>query len=234
MYTTKEYMGHLEKRIIIGALGLVAVLLTVVIFKGLTPSDQEVLYIPLDNEPVEESVVAQPWPANTTQGDNGETSLVEEPEFLAPPQPDVVPLVDMPPIIAVAPPAARLTKTLYTIKSGDILGKIAQTELGSARHVGKIKELNPGLIDSNLVIGDVLVLPAKHTLIKKIEAKEALATSSENTHVVVAGDSLTVIAGKYYPGKYEYIEKIVSENKKLLVNGKNTVLRVGWKLNLPE
>jgi nitrogen fixation protein len=69
---------------------------------------------------------------------------------------------------------------------------------------------------------------------KTIEAKEALATSSGSAHVVVAGDSLTVIAGKYYPGKYEYIEKIVSENKKLLVNGKNTVLRVGWKLNLPE
>ncbi|MDG2310048.1 MAG: LysM peptidoglycan-binding domain-containing protein, partial [Planctomycetota bacterium] len=131
-------------------------------------------------------------------------------------------------------PAVRLTKTLYTIKSGDTLGDIAQKELGSVRYVGKIKELNPGLIDSNLVIGDVLVLPAKHTLIEKIEVKEALATSLENTHVVAAGDSLTVIAEKYYPGKYEYIEKIVSENKKLLVHGKNTVLRVGWKLNLPE
>ena len=227
-------MGHLEKRIIIGALGLVAVLLTVVIFKGLAPADQEVLYIPLDNGPVEETVVEQQWLLKTKKRDNGETSLVEKQEFVAPPQPVVVPLVDMPLISAVAPPVVRLTKTLYTIKSGDILGMIAQKELGSARYVGKIKELNPGLIDSNLVIGDVLVLPAKHTLIKKVEAKEALATSSENTHVVVAGDSLTVIAGKYYPGKYEYIEKIVSENKKLLVNGKNTVLRVGWKLNLPE
>ena len=227
-------MGHLEKRIIIGALGLVAVLLTVVIFKGLTPSDQEVLYIPLDNEPVEEPVAVQPWPANTTPQDNSETSLAGNKEFAAPPKgeealPAAEPVVDI-----IDEPVVRLTKTLYTIKNGDILGMIAQTELGSVRYVGKIKELNPGLIDSNLVIGDVLVLPAKHTLIEKVEVKEALAASSENTHVVVAGDSLTVIAGKYYPGKYEYIEKIVSENKKLLVNGKNTVLRVGWKLNLPE
>ena len=227
-------MGHLEKRIIIGALGLVAVLLTVVIFKGLTPSDQEVLYISLDPVPVEEPVVEQTWPANTTQSDIGETSLAENKEFVAPPQIEEVLPVDDRIVEVIDEPAVRLTKTLYTIKSGDILGMIAQTELGSVRYVGKIKELNPGLIDSNLVIGDVLVLPAKHTLIEKVEVKEALAASSENTHVVVAGDSLTVIAGKYYPGKYEYIEKIVSENKKLLVNGKNTVLRVGWKLNLPE
>ena len=227
-------MGHLEKRIIIGALGLVAVLLTVVIFKGLTPSDHEVLYISLDNEPVEEPVVEQPWPANTTPRDNGETSLAGMKEFVAPPKAEEVLPAAEPMVEAVDATVARLTKTLYTIKSGDILGMIAQTELGSARYVEKIKELNPGLIDSNLVIGDVLVLPAKHTLVEKAEAKEALATSSENTHVVVAGDSLTVIAGKYYPDKYEYIEKIVSENKKLLVNGKNTVLRVGWKLNLPE
>ena len=227
-------MGHLEKRIIIGALGLVAVLLTVVIFKGLTPSDQEVLYISLDPVPVEEPVVEQTWPANTTQSDIGETSLAENKEFVAPPQIEEVLPVDDRIVEVIDEPAVRLTKTLYTIKSGDILGMIAQTELGSVRYVGKIKELNPGLIDSNLVIGDVLVLPAKHTLIEKVEVKEALATSSENIHVVVAGDSLTVIAGKYYPGKYEYIEKVVSENKKLLVNGKNTVLRVGWKLNLPE
>jgi LysM repeat protein len=234
LYATKEYMGHLEKRIIIGALGLVAVLLTVVIFKGLTPSDQEVLYISLDPVPVEIRELVTPWPANTTQSDIGETSLAENKEFVAPPQIEEVLPVDDRIVEVIDEPAVRLTKTLYTIKSGDILGMIAQTELGSVRYVGKIKELNPGLIDSNLVIGDVLVLPAKHTLIEKVEVKEALATSSENIHVVVAGDSLTVIAGKYYPGKYEYIEKIVSENKKLLVNGKNTVLRVGWKLNLPE
>ena len=227
-------MGHLEKRIIIGALGLVAVLLTVVIFKGLTPSDQEVLYISLDNVPAEAPAAEQPWPTKTTQQDNVETPGVKEPEFVAPPKQEEALIVDEPMAEVVDETVAILTKTLYTIKSGDILGLIAQKELGSARHVGKIKELNPGLIDSNLAIGDVLVLPAKHTLIEKVEAKEALATSSENTHLVVAGDSLSLISGKYYPGKYEYIEKIVGANKNLLVNGKNTVLRVGWKLNLPE
>jgi LysM repeat protein len=227
-------MGHLEKRIIIGALGLVAVLLTVVIFKGLTPADQEVLYISLDNVPVEVPAAEQPWPTKTTQQDNVETPGVKKQEFVVPPKREEALIVDEPMAEVVDETVAILTKTLYTIKSGDILGLIAQKELGSARYVGKIKELNPGLIDSNLAIGDVLVLPAKHTLIEKIEAKEALATSSENTHVVVAGDSLSLISGKYYPGKYEYIEKIVGANKNLLVNGKNTVLRVGWKLNLPE
>jgi nucleoid-associated protein YgaU len=112
---------------------------------------------------------------------------------------------------------------------------IAQTELGSMRYVGEIIELNPGLTDSSIFAGEVLVLPAKHTLMKKNEAKEALAASSENTHVIVSGDSLSEISEKYYPDKWhEYMEKIVSANPKLLVDGISTELKPGWHLNLPE
>ena len=227
-------MGHLEKRIIIGALGLVAVLLTVVIFKGLTPPEQEMLYIPLGNAQTEEVYAEQTWPTKTTQQDDSETQLVGKQEFVASPKPEEALYVPEPMVEEVVAPVVLLTKTLYTIKSGDILGSIAQKELGSVRHVEKIKELNPGIIASNLVIGDVLVLPAKHTLVEKVEVKEALAAGAEKTHVVVAGDSLTEISEKYYPGKYEYIGKIVSANPKLLVNGNNTVLHIGDKLNLPE
>jgi LysM repeat protein len=234
LYRAKEYMGHLEKRIIIGALGLVAVLLTVVIFKGLTPSGQEVLYIPLGDVPTEEAAAEKTWPGKTTQQDDAETSLVGKQEFVVSPKPEEALYVSEPIVEDVAATVALLAPTLYTIKNGDILGMIAQKELGSARYVEKIKELNPGIIDSNLVIGDVLVLPGKDTLLERVEAKEALVVSSENTHVVVAGDSLSLISGKYYPGKHEYIEKIVGANKELLVNGKNTILRVGWNLSLPE
>jgi len=222
-------MGHLEKRIIIGALGLVAVLLTVVIFKGLTPSEQEVLYIPLEEETAE-----QTWPTKTTQQDDAKTPPVETQDFVVSPKSEEALYVSELMAEEVVAPVVLLTKTFYTIKADDVLGSIAQKELGSVRHVEKIKELNPSIIALKLVIGDVLVLPAKHTLVEKVEAKEELAASSEKTHVVVAGDSLTEISEKYYPGKYEYIEKIVSANPKLLVNGNNTVLHIGDKLNLPE
>jgi LysM repeat protein len=47
----------------------------------------------------------------------------------------------------------------YVIQPGDVLGSIAQRELGSIKHVSKIKELNPGLKPSKLKVGQVLRLP---------------------------------------------------------------------------
>lgn len=49
----------------------------------------------------------------------------------------------------------------YTVKSGDILSKIAQRELGSSKHVGRLIEANKDLIKNpdKLREGWVLVLP---------------------------------------------------------------------------
>jgi nucleoid-associated protein YgaU len=229
-------MGHLEKRIITGALGLVAVLLTIVIFKGLTPSEQEVLFIPLEEVAIEVPVAEQQWPKKTAQQPKEHLLVEDKQEFVVAPNTEALATVAVTgPVVEEGLGTAHLPdKTLYTIRRGDILGMIAQNELGSVRYVDKIKDLNPGIIASNLVIGDVLVLPAKHTLQVKPSAKEAVAVNLQNIHVVVSGDSLYEIAGKYYPGKHEYLEKIVASNKDLLVDGRNTLLRVGWKLNLPE
>ncbi|MFT7516264.1 MAG: nucleoid-associated protein YgaU [Myxococcota bacterium] len=228
-------MGHLEKRIIIGALGLVAVLLTVVIFKGLNNGEEEVLFIPL--EPVSKTVPIdeQGWPVDDRKPLQMDDNMGGEKGTALPviPDPKKKPFVE--PVVAkkgVFSPDTE--KTIYKIMSGDTLGAIAQKQLGSTRYTKDIIELNPGTIASNLVIGDTLVLPAKASLKEKLIAKEAVVGNDARVHVVESGDSLTVIANKFYPGKYEYIEKIAAANKTLLTNGKNTVLRIGWKLNLPE
>ncbi len=231
-------MGHLEKRIIIGALGLVAVLLTVVIFKGLSHSEAEVLYIPLEPVALDVPISEQAWPSKVQQktGDvtknveafNAAATLIEKPLAV-----DNL-VVDIPVVKEIVEPVAESVKTIYEIKSGDTLGEIAQQQLGSVRYVKNILELNPGLIASNLMIGDTLVLPAKSDVAATVAVKEAMVSKAGEFHVVASGDSLTVIANKYYPGKYEYIEKIAAANKQLLKDGKNTVLRIGWKLNLPE
>jgi nucleoid-associated protein YgaU len=54
---------------------------------------------------------------------------------------------------------AANTRT-YVVKKGDILGTIAQKELGSAKAVPRIAALNPGMDPNHLVPGMKLVLPA--------------------------------------------------------------------------
>jgi LysM repeat protein len=50
----------------------------------------------------------------------------------------------------------------YTVKSGDTLWKIAVAQLGSARQLKQIEELNPGALHhGQLKIGTVLKMPAK-------------------------------------------------------------------------
>jgi nucleoid-associated protein YgaU len=59
---------------------------------------------------------------------------------------------------AEAPRLAAGTRT-YVIKKGDVLGTIAQRELGSAKLIAKIKELNPGLDPDRILVGAKLMLP---------------------------------------------------------------------------
>ena len=58
-----------------------------------------------------------------------------------------------------APATPKVATTSYTVKSGDVLGRIAQRELGSARLWQRIVELNPGVDPNRLHVGAVLKLP---------------------------------------------------------------------------
>jgi len=48
---------------------------------------------------------------------------------------------------------------IYVVKAGDILGRIAQRELGSSRHWRKILDANPKLKPDRLFVGAKIVLP---------------------------------------------------------------------------
>lgn len=48
----------------------------------------------------------------------------------------------------------------YTIRSGDVLSRIAQDQLGSVKHVGAILALNPGLDPNRMHVGQVIAMPA--------------------------------------------------------------------------
>ena len=57
------------------------------------------------------------------------------------------------------PPAAA--GRIYTIVKGDTLETIASRLLGSRSRVDEIRQLNPGVVDTNLKIGAPLRLPAR-------------------------------------------------------------------------
>lgn len=70
-----------------------------------------------------------------------------------------VPTVDNTAVaMAPAPHGGASVKT-YTIKAGDILGKIAQETTGTCRNVDKLLKANPGLDPKKLVPGKTIVIP---------------------------------------------------------------------------
>lgn len=234
-------MGRLEKQIIIGALALVGVLLTIVVFKGLKPRAEvdvrQPLFISLDEEgPVADAEEESP---KTLQQD-------KFPDFgMGSKQPQKNPDEEMAKHNSLRPqlqdqrvPAPLVENPrIYTIAPNDTLSEIAQKQLGSQRRMEEILELNPGLDVNRLVPGETLVLPGKHA--KPLNAKAQTGKSrvvggnaQVRTHTVAAGDSLWDLADKYY-GKGHRVDRIVAANPDLLPD-KNAVLSIGWVLVIPE
>lgn len=88
-------------------------------------------------------------------------------------------------------PAVVASPRKYTVKNGDMLGHIAQKQLGSTRYVNAIRDLNPALRNSDkLSIGQVLVLPASG----KARAKVAAGPSDFRTYTISKGDTFERIA----------------------------------------
>ena len=89
--------------------------------------------------------------------------------------------------VPVVPPSVASTRE-YTVKKGDMLSRIAEKQLGSARLVGQIRDLNKGLSD-DLKIGQVLILPARSN------ASEAAAVAGAyRTYTISKGDNFEGIA----------------------------------------
>lgn len=227
-------MGRLEKQIIIGALALVGVLLGVVVVKGLEPRETEDTRPPLfiDLDPVDELTEApkgaEVFPAFPPHGDKKKDDVAKI---------DVKPVA--PPVVKPQPfvPPSSDQPRIYTIQKHDTLSEIAQEQLGSSRRFREILNANPGLDAGHLVPGETLVLPGKDSNVvsakgNKSSGQAAEASASGRTHTVSGGDSLWSLAEKYY-GKGYKVDRIVSANPKML-SDKNTVLKIGWVLVIPE
>ncbi|GAB4149551.1 MAG: hypothetical protein Fur0037_17840 [Planctomycetota bacterium] len=96
---------------------------------------------------------------------------------------------------APPPPATRT----YKVVSGDILGTIAQKQLGSARYVDEILKLNPGLDPKNLKIGTEIVLPARASAASKPAPGPAAPGSKRYT--IRDGDTLEAISERLFRTK---------------------------------
>lgn len=220
-------MGRLEKQIIIGALALVGVLLSVVVFKGLKPRAKVDVRLPLFI-PLEDVSWQDPQPPGTEQGP------ILFPEFDSKPESGPESGKGTPPM--VLQPKPQLPR-LYTIQPFDTLSEIAQDQLGSQRRLDEILELNPGLAKDHLVPGETLVLPGLESRPESAKAQSGQgqardAAVGRRTHTVRAGDSLWRLAEKYY-GRGTKVGRIVDANPKLLPD-KDTVLKIDWVLVIPR
>jgi len=232
-------MGRLEKQIIVGALGLVGLLLAIVVLKGLKPrqDNQQPLIISLDDEtPGEGAHKGKPkdssfkplGPVTPKEEDKEGGKLVIQPPLTPQPKKDDSVLPKRPTKDPVQP-----QPRLYTIQEGDILGRIAEKQLGSSRYVEELMRANPGINEKHLVPGETLVLPV---IVAKDTTKQtpgAQAAGNARTHTVAPGDSLWKIAEKYYQDGSE-LKRIVSANPTLLRQGEDSVLKVGMSLVIPR
>jgi nucleoid-associated protein YgaU len=86
----------------------------------------------------------------------------------------------------------------YTVKKGDVLGKIAEATLGSSKRWKEIASLNPGVDPDRLTIGAVLRLPVGAEggapSVATTRTSTAAAPRAGAGYTIRTGDSLWVIA----------------------------------------
>ena len=114
------------------------------------------------------------------------------------PTPPEPPIAESEPVAVPPPPRAAAKTTKYIVRKGDILGRIAQKQLGSARFDKLIKQLNPGIKPRNLRPGQVILLPSKANLPGKSSGSSVAtgqtAPGAHRIYKVSKGDSLERIA----------------------------------------
>lgn len=153
----------------------------------------------------------------------------ETPQPETPPQPtqDPQPTTSVSP--EPAPVLSRPATTTYKIKKGDTLGLIAQRQLGSARLVGRIKELNPGVDENKLQIGKPLILPPRAEEAPKQESpNKAVASGAYRTYRVRKGDSLEKIAQSQLGSRSRWVDV-----RKMNPNVDPRRMQIGGTIKLP-
>jgi len=117
----------------------------------------------------------------------------------------------------------------YTVKKGDNLWKIAESEYGSGYNALDIATANK-LANANIIeVGQVLVIPAvaakKATKGEIAQAKTEKVSITTDTYTVKTGDTLWKVAVEAYGDGYQWA-KIAKENKLSdpdVIHGGNTL-----------
>lgn len=128
---------------------------------------------------------------------------------------------------------------VYEVQSGDSYWKIAQKKYGNGGMYEVIQKANPEV--KSLKPGMKIAIPSKPESSdrKGLKEKEKILNDKEfvsgNEYQVKSGDSLWKIAAKLSNGKgiYSLMDKIVAANSDKLKNT-STMLKVGWKLTIPN
>ncbi len=173
----------------------------------------------IDPEPV------QPDPAEIK---DAEQSADQQTVEILPPQSD--PIQDNSP--KLIPPEF----TTHTVKQGEILQDIAKIHYGKTSFWSAIARANPRVDPLKLRAGMVLRIPIDPSNIQGIISNPN-ATDDESSdpetiveYLVVSGDSLSLIAQKFY-GSSRYADFIYESNRDVL-RSKDSI-RVGQTLKLP-
>jgi len=234
-------MGRLEKQIIAGALALVGILLSVVVFKGLQPRETSTTstmvpgvtdYPELVSAPVfvmEGPESFAPADASSPRGaDDGsaEEVVVSSPLPKQEDGPEIAGALDL---SATDTWDAKIRT--HVVESGDTLDGIAQHYFGTVRASTEMLKLNEGMSrKSTLQLGQEIFLPGTYTAPTVTDVKAPVMIG--RTHTVVAGDSLWMLARTYYKDGL-LTNRIVTANPKLVPH-KDAVLRLGMVLRIPE
>lgn len=252
-------MGRVEKQIIAGALALVAVFLTVVVFKGIKDpvrADEEAPsygsfteYADPETPPLERAPVAPPESAETAKTEYALDIRRPTGSAAAPGGSRSGPAAAQPPKPPPVPrdgswnPEYDEQLIPYLVKAGDTIGHIAQRELGSVRYVEDIQLVNEELDPRNLKVGTYIYLPVP----RDAATGGAKAPAGSGTpggqpalqpaaggrkHAVAVGDNLWKISTRYY-GDGSGVGRIVEANRPLL-QSEDDVLSIGMVLVIPD
>jgi len=135
-------------------------------------------------------------------------------------------------------PPSPAAPVFHTIKSGDTLSEISQKYYGTTRKWKLIQDANPDKIpDPNrLKIGVRIVIPnasepaASPEVVPVTIPRDDAAPAPSRKHTVVAGESLSTIAEKYYDDETKW-RKIYDANRNTIQDPNR--LRQGMELVIP-
>lgn len=129
---------------------------------------------------------------------------------------------------APAPPQQPAARAKYTVKKGDLISRIAQRQLGSARYQGRILELNPDVDPDRMQVGTVLTLPAPAEVASAAPRKDAVASGDYSTYRIRKGDTLQTIANRQLGATKRWVEL-----RKLNPNVDPQRMQIGITIKLP-